>query len=91
MNNKGKQVKIIWNDALIIYPKRKGNTPLLKKKEDNIPSKMETTGLFETEYDDYFLIKNPVTINTKTEKRHPEQTPTFYLIPKGMVDIIEEI
>jgi len=77
--NKGQQIKIIWNDAKMFSPKNK-NIEL---------SVMETSGLVEVENDDYFLVKNPVTINLKTGQKHPEQTPTFYLIPKGMVQDIQ--
>ncbi|MEK7501506.1 MAG: hypothetical protein AAB777_02300 [Patescibacteria group bacterium] len=79
MNNKGKQIKIIWNDTKMFSPKNK----------DIELSIMETTGIFESEHDDYFLIKNPVTTNIKTGKKHPEQIPTFYLIPKGMIQDIQ--
>jgi hypothetical protein len=81
MNNKGDKVKIIWNDTKMFSPKNK----------DIELSNMETIGFFETEHDDYFLIKDPITINMKTGKNHPEKNPTFYLIPKGMVNDVQYI
>lgn len=79
MNNKGRQVKVIWNDTKMFSPKNK-NIEL---------STMETVGILEIEYDDYFLIKDPVTINLKTRQKHPEKNPTFYLIPRGMIHNVE--
>lgn len=78
-NNKEKYVKIVWNDAKMFSPKN-------RKIELSI---METTGFLEVELDDYFIVKNPITIEIRTGKRHPEQTVAFYLIPKGMVENIE--
>jgi hypothetical protein len=79
MNNKGKRVKILWSDTKVFSP----------KNMDVKLSIMETTGFFETEFDDYFLIKNPITLKIKTGKKHPEQNPSFYLIPKNMVKNIQ--
>ncbi len=91
MKNKNKKIKIIWNDALISYPKRKGDTPFLSKKEDMVPSKMETIGFIEMENNNYIIIKDPITTNLKTKKKHPDtdKIPTFYLIPKGMIESAE--
>lgn len=90
MINIQKKIKIKWNDTLVFFPKRKGDTPLLKE-EDLTPPCMETIGLLDSEHDDYFLIKEPRTINTKTRKKHPEKDATFYLIPKGMVESVDYI
>lgn len=88
MNDIGKKVKILWHDAIILYPKRKGDTPVFKK-EDILPSVMETTGILEQNWENYVLIAGQNTINKRTGNKHPEQNPTFYLIPKGMIDSME--
>lgn len=81
MNKKGDKIKIIWQDTKMFSPKN-------KYIELSI---METVGFFENEYDDYLLVKNIETKNIKTGKKHPEQDPSFYLIPKGMIEKIEII
>lgn len=86
--NKGQKIKIVWNDAVLVSPKRKGDTPVI---EDILPSQMQTVGLLEAEYDDYVLVKNPQTIKTKTGQKYPEKDPTFYLIPRGMIVSVERI
>lgn len=90
MNNIGKKVRIKWNDALAIFPKRKGDN-LFLKKEDTVLSPMETTGILTRDYEDYVIVENPITINKETKKRHPEKDPTFYMIPRGMIISVEEI
>ena len=79
MNNLGKKVKIVWNDTKVFSP----------KNLDVSISKMETTGIVENENENQIIIKDPITINLKTGRNHPEQKPTFYLIPKGMIETIE--
>ncbi len=75
-----KEIVVYWNDASLFSPKRKAIAV----------SPMETRGFIEKEYDDYYLIKNPITINRATQESHPQkQNPTFYLIPKGMIEKIE--
>lgn len=79
--NKGQKVKIKWTDASVFYP----------KKKDVALSRMETVGFIEKDETDYLVIKNPKTINFLTNKKHPEQDPTFYFIPKGMIEVVEKI
>lgn len=74
--NKGQKVKIKWTDAAVFSPKRK----------DIALSHMETVGFVEKDDKDYLIIKNPKTINLSTNKKHPEQDPTFYFIPKRMIE-----
>lgn len=81
MSDKEKKVKIIWDDIKVFSSKNK-----------NIEiSVMETIGFVEAEYDDYILVKDPITINTKTGKKHPEKNPTFYLIPKNLIEKIVDL
>jgi hypothetical protein len=80
-DNKRKKVKILWDDAVLFSPKRK----------DISLSRMETIGVIETEDANYFLIKDPITINVLTKQKHPEKTPTYYLIPRGMIKSVDFI
>ncbi len=79
MKNQNK-IKIIWNDARLFSP----------QKRDVCLTKMQTTGTLEKEDATHYLIKNPDTTNLETNKKHPsDTTPSFYLIPKGMVESVE--
>lgn len=78
--NNSKMVKILWQDA-ISY-----------RTGDRIPhsiSILETAGLLAKEDDNYVIIEKPVTINTQTGKNYPDKQPTFYFIPRGMIEKIE--
>lgn len=78
--NNTKKVKILWHDA-ISY-----------RVGDKIPhfiSTFETTGMLAKEDDDYVVIEKPVTTNTRTGRNYPDKTPTFYFIPRGMIEKIE--
>lgn len=77
--SKGQKVKIKWTDASVFSPSRK----------DVVLSNMETVGFVEKNEIDYLIIKDPETINLLTNKKHPEQNPTFYFIPKGMIEDID--
>lgn len=88
MNKIGKKVKINWNDAFMFFPKKDGDTPKLQK-EEMVPSSMETIGVLRGERDGYFIVEDPKTINVKTGKKHPEKSPTFYLIPIEMVESLD--
>lgn len=79
MNNLNKIVKIKWNDTKMFSPENR----------DIRLTPMETTGILEAEHEHYLLVKNPTTINLHNSTKHPEQKPTFYLIPKGMIENIQ--
>jgi hypothetical protein len=72
MNN---AVKIIWNDAVVFSPHTK-NVRL---------SRMETTGILEKDTEKYVIIREPKTIRQNGGKTHPDKTPNFYIIPRGMI------
>ena len=74
-------IKIIWNDAVLLSPRVK--TRKL--------SKMETTGFLLKEEKDFFIISKPKTRKIDTNQKYPEAQPTFYFIPKGMVEKVERI
>ncbi len=76
-----KKIRVIWNDARLFSPQQK--TISL--------SSMETLGFLEKETDTYLLIKDPITTGRDTGGKHPKQKPTFYYIPKGMIQSIEYI
>lgn len=77
------KVKIVWQDATSY------------RIGDKIPhsiSIFETTGLLVKEDKDYVIIEKPITINTLTGKNYPENNqPTFYSIPRGMIETIEQL
>jgi len=78
--NNLKRVRITWHDA-ISY-----------RTGDKIPlsiSTFETTGLLAKEHSDYIVIAKPITINIRTDKNYPDKQPTFYFIPRGMIEKIE--
>jgi hypothetical protein len=81
MKNKTQVLKISWNDTKVFSP---------RNAEVRI-SQMQTTGVLEVENKNFYIIRDPKTINTKTKKKHPEQQPTFYFIPKGMVVKVTKI
>jgi hypothetical protein len=81
MINKNTRVKVYWSDASVFSPKR----------QDVSLSKMETVGSVEEDHENYLIIKNPITINSLTKKKHPEGAPTFYFIPKALIEKIEEL
>ena len=78
---KNKKVKIIWNDCKLFSPENK----------DVLISKMKTTGIFEAKRDSYVVIKNPITVDLKTKKKHPQKNPSYYLIPIEMIENIKEL
>lgn len=83
MKNKfiGKKVKILWNDAVLLGP---------DNWNINLLTKMETSGVVIDFKQNYYIIKNPKTINLKTKKQHPKnKKPKFYAIPVGMIEKIE--
>ncbi|MEI6296347.1 MAG: hypothetical protein WCO84_01705 [bacterium] len=91
MSNIGKKVKILWNDAVVIYP---ADRSFSKSKNTNNAklTKMETNGVLVQDSEEGIIIKDPKTINIETNKKHPQKDPTFYFIPKGMIvnmDIVE--
>ena len=78
--NNLKRVRVLWQDA-ISY-----------RTGDKIPdstSALETTGLLAKEDSNYVVIEKPTTINTRTSENYPDKTPTFYFIPRGMIEKIE--
>jgi hypothetical protein len=74
-----KEVTITWNDVRVYSP---------QQKQISV-SVMKTTGLLVNETEDFYFVKDPTTVRTESGKSHPEEKPTFYLIPKGMVGEIE--
>ena len=78
MNNT-KKTRIIWNDARVYSPQDK--TVAL--------SPMETTGNIEKETETYIVVRNPITVRLSDKKEHPQTRPTFYMIPKSMIQSIE--
>lgn len=82
------KIKILWTDAIRIFPVRKGDTPVFEKEEKIAGSKMETVGILEQEQEEGFIVKNPVTIKLSTGEKHPigDEGPSFYFIPKGMIE-----
>jgi hypothetical protein len=81
MSNFNKKIKIRWSDARLFSP---------QQKEIGI-SLMETRGAIAFENDDYLIVQNPTTINTNTNQPHPKESPTFYLIPKVMIQSVENL
>lgn len=80
--NNLRKVRIVWQDA-ISY-----------RTGDKIPhsiSIFETIGLLAKEDGDYVVIEKPITINTRTGINYPDKQPTFYFIPRGMIEKIEYI
>lgn len=75
-----KRVKIVWSDILKYGPETKKLTP----------TTMITEGFIEVDDVEKIIISNPHTINRRTGKKYPEDNPTFYYIPKGLVKDIEE-
>lgn len=80
MTQKTKQrIKVLWYDTRIFSP---------QSSVVDI-SVMETVGFLEKETKNHYIIQKPVTINISKNLKHPEKDPSFYLIPKGMVEKIE--
>lgn len=80
--NKFQKVKVLWTDA-VIY-----STSSVEKKLEIKPAQKITEGAIEKEIAQGIIIKDPYTINEKTEKRDPrEETKkaTFLFIPNGMI------
>jgi len=91
---KNKLVKVIWRDAVVF-------------NSENIPSSPsieETTGILIAEESDYVLIRQPRTRTIGKNKMSGfvnsifsqlswwfKSHPTFFYIPKGMIDTLEVI
>lgn len=72
-----KQIKVIWRDAKLY---KAGQVP----KDISF---METIGFLEKETVDYLIIEKPITKNIETNKEHPPgKIPTFYFIPKKLIE-----
>lgn len=80
--NNPKKVKILWQDA-ISY--RAGNKVPLSV------TPMETVGLLVKEDDHFLLIGVPKTVKRTNGSTYPDKQPTFYFIPRGMIENIEYI
>jgi len=79
MEANNKKIKIRWNDARFYHD---GVTPSL------LPQ-METTGIVLEDTKEFFILIDSITINIKTMEKHPEKSPKYYYIPKGMVEATE--
>ena len=78
---KKNKIKVVWKDAIVYSSKDKLPTSL---------PLMETVGFLEKENKTFVIIKDPHTINLKKNTLHPRgNKPTFYYIPKGMIQKIE--
>lgn len=80
-NKEGQRVNIVWRDA-VIYKHR---------YLDEALHEMETVGYVAKETEDYIIISNPVTRNIKDNVKHPSKSPTFYFIPKKMIQNIDKL
>lgn len=76
---KEKKIRILWNDAVLYSPKKMAAhlTPL------------KTIGILEKEDKDFMIVRSPKTIRRTDGTPHPEKKPTFYFIPRGMIEKIE--
>jgi hypothetical protein len=74
-----KKVCVHWSDAALYGPKNKV-TQL---------TQMETIGILEKEDRDFLIIRSPKNIRRVDGTSHPDTQPTFYLIPRGMIEKIE--
>lgn len=74
-------IRVQWNDAVLYSPKNRVTelTP------------METTGILEREEEHFIIIRNPKTVRRTDGTSHPDKQPTFYFIPRGMIEKIERI
>lgn len=81
MNSINKKVKVLWKDARLFSPRNK----IISL------SSMQTTGLLCKEDEEHVFLKDPITINLETGKNHPEKSPTYYVIPKGMISSIDDL
>ncbi len=79
MSNIGKKVKIQWNDAKLYTPSNKDISLTI----------METVGLVEAENFEFLIIKNPLTKKILSGQSHPQNLPSYYYIPKGMIAQVE--
>jgi hypothetical protein len=73
-----KKIKITWLDILKYGPDTKSL----------IPTVMVTEGYLEKEDDEKVIISQSTTFNSRTNKNHPEKTPSFYFIPRGLIQEI---
>lgn len=78
---KNKKIRILWSDAVLYGPK--------KMTEKLTP--LETIGILEKEDEDFVVIRSPKTIRRADNTSHPDKQPTFYFIPRGMIEKIEPI
>lgn len=78
--NKSK-TKVVWLDILKYGPQTK----------KLIPTEMISEGFLVLEDEDKIILSEPETLNTRTNRRHPEKKPTFYFIPKVLIKSIETI
>lgn len=74
-----RNVRIWWNDAALYSPKNK----IMEL------TRLETVGIVEKEDAHFIIIKNPKTIRCSNGTAHPKETPTYYFIPRGMIEKIE--
>ena len=75
----GSTVEIIWED--IVY---------MENSDRKEVSLMETLGSIEMIGDEQIVVKSPNTKRIKPlpSKDHPEKKPTFYVIPKSLIQSI---
>lgn len=78
---KKRKVRILWSDAVLYGPK--------KIVEQLTP--LETIGILEKEEENFLIIKSPKTVRRTDGTSHPDKVPTFYFIPRGMIEKIEFI
>ncbi|HUX80881.1 MAG TPA: hypothetical protein VMV38_00995 [Candidatus Paceibacterota bacterium] len=77
-----KKVRVYWSDAALYGPKNKVDQLTL----------METIGILEKENENFIIIRAPKNIRRTDGTAHPADVqPTFYLIPRGMIEKIELI
>ena len=75
-----KKITITWHDVRVYSP---------QQKQVSL-SEMKTSGLLVKETEDFYFVKDPITVRVESGRPHPEEKPTFYLIPKSMAVSIEE-
>lgn len=81
MNNSiPKQVRVLWNDA-VIYDQASNISAGL--------SQIKTTGNLVKETSLFIIIQNPKSKNLTRPKAYHKPKPTFLYVPKGMVEEIK--
>jgi len=77
---KREKVKIVWHDAVLYSPEVKAVEL----------TRMETVGVVKKETPDFVIISDPITTKLKTKEKYPyKEKPTFFFIPKGMIETIK--